>query len=905
MKQNRSFSHASSFVDRQRAQITRLRLPAQRVRRDSLLRRLDRLDPLTLLQSLPGTGKTTVLADWAVQRMDAGDTVIWVSASSALNSLAACRDAIAGVVLGPAEPAPEEVLGQSLASSSADREASVGRLCAEHPRSRVILVIDGTEQLTDPPLRSWLYSLVRAHPNLHLVGSSDTVQPLSARSPQLSLNLITGQHLMIPRSHAAAFAASWGHDTAAEEIDRLYDESGGWLLLMRTMLDTPVSFIDAHRVHGMQRFREDFLADKLNLRMLSTAAPMALLESVSAELMDDVYRSVPQLLRDAVGQSGHDNVQPLIDSGMLRPAGSCPGAESLQFPRAVRSYLAHLFTTTHPGAVRAVHAAAAAHYERAGRLEDIGLMLEHGRRAGEWDLLNRAAAQQGWWLGARHPEVALAVFGDLPAEARAGRPVLLMSQAAVRSLPPAAVGTRARSALMQRVLADAADLHPGPRGPVSDPNEHAFLAAAALIGLRRRGDYAGARHLSQAFRDTVLRSPFGTLTAINCAMYYLQSGLIELAVGDLERAVRRFTRAYEESTSVEAQFVAISAAAHNALIFAYEGRRTVARQWLEHTAERLDQAAWARDLARAPSALAAALLALDEYDADGARIHLGTAGALTDVSEVWAFNAYAQARFALLFDSPSATLSAIDHAVEVQSGRAAPSPLSEAVVARARCDLLIAEGELNRAQRVIAAGIGEDPSRIVEADGALSRRSLCAAQARLWHVAGNHPAARRMVSSALSGRLDQRTVIDLLMIDTGAAWAQHSEPAALRSFRRAIALTRRSGAHTAVLSLDRGVRRKVLDLAEGERSLDLPGPLQQIMATPGVFPAQAELVVLTEREQSVLQELAGGASIPDVARSHVLSVNTVKKQTVSLYRKLGTDNRADAVRRAHELGLLG
>src|SRR5262249_16877674 len=61
---------------------------------------------------------------------------------------------------------------------------------------------------------------------------------------------------------------------------------------------------------------------------------------------------------------------------------------------------------------------------------------------------------------------------------------------------------------------------------------------------------------------------------------------------------------------------------------------------------------------------------------------------------------------------------------------------------------------------------------------------------------------------------------------------------------------------------------------------------------------------LTEREVEVLREIAAGASNPEAARALKLSPHTVKQHTVSLYRKLGARNRADAVRCAQRIGLI-
>jgi DNA-binding NarL/FixJ family response regulator len=61
---------------------------------------------------------------------------------------------------------------------------------------------------------------------------------------------------------------------------------------------------------------------------------------------------------------------------------------------------------------------------------------------------------------------------------------------------------------------------------------------------------------------------------------------------------------------------------------------------------------------------------------------------------------------------------------------------------------------------------------------------------------------------------------------------------------------------------------------------------------------------LTERESEVLAELALGGSYQDVALALYITENTVKTHVSALYRKLGVERRADALRRARELDLL-
>jgi LuxR family maltose regulon positive regulatory protein len=61
---------------------------------------------------------------------------------------------------------------------------------------------------------------------------------------------------------------------------------------------------------------------------------------------------------------------------------------------------------------------------------------------------------------------------------------------------------------------------------------------------------------------------------------------------------------------------------------------------------------------------------------------------------------------------------------------------------------------------------------------------------------------------------------------------------------------------------------------------------------------------LSLREQEVLQLLAAGLTNREIAEQLVISPETVKKHTSSIYGKMAVSNRTEAVSRARELDLL-
>jgi LuxR family maltose regulon positive regulatory protein len=61
---------------------------------------------------------------------------------------------------------------------------------------------------------------------------------------------------------------------------------------------------------------------------------------------------------------------------------------------------------------------------------------------------------------------------------------------------------------------------------------------------------------------------------------------------------------------------------------------------------------------------------------------------------------------------------------------------------------------------------------------------------------------------------------------------------------------------------------------------------------------------LTVAERRLLPYLSTHLSFPEIGANLNVSRHTVKTQAISIYRKLGVSSRSDAIRRAHQIGLL-
>jgi two-component system response regulator DegU len=103
------------------------------------------------------------------------------------------------------------------------------------------------------------------------------------------------------------------------------------------------------------------------------------------------------------------------------------------------------------------------------------------------------------------------------------------------------------------------------------------------------------------------------------------------------------------------------------------------------------------------------------------------------------------------------------------------------------------------------------------------------------------------------------------------------------------------------------VAKAVKLVAKGETALSAElasSMLQEVQRLEQQRTAPAEESLITKREEEVLQLIADGASTPEVAEKLYISVKTVKNHLASIYHKLDSRDRTQAVLRAVRMGIV-
>ena len=226
----------------------------------------------------------------------------------------------------------------------------------------------------------------------------------------------------------------------------------------------------------------------------------------------------------------------------------------------------------------------------------------------------------------------------------------------------------------------------------------------------------------------------------------------------------------------------------------------------------------------------------------------------------------------------------LEDAVNVGEVTGAPDDLALALcerslVAMARSQWDQAEVLAERARTVLRrAGIEENYATPL----------ICALRARAAMHRGDVPAARRELVSAQHLR-------PLLTY----ALPYFAVQARIELARVHLALADTAGARTLLREIDDLLKRRPgLGTLVGEaEALRAQLSRERNSSVPGAS-------ALTAAELRLLPLLSTHLSFPEIAAELFLSRTTIKSQAMSVYRKLGSSSRSQAVARSRELGLL-
>lgn len=129
----------------------------------------------------------------------------------------------------------------------------------------------------------------------------------------------------------------------------------------------------------------------------------------------------------------------------------------------------------------------------------------------------------------------------------------------------------------------------------------------------------------------------------------------------------------------------------------------------------------------------------------------------------------------------------------------------------------------------------------------------------------------------------------------------HDDPAYVRSAMAmgAAGFVNKSAADTELISAIRAVAKGRVFIDVGDRAT-----LDSMLA-PGAGAGPSPLESLSDREREVLADVAKGYTNRRIADERGLSIKTVESYRARLMKKLGLKERADIVRLAMELGLMG
>ena len=886
------------------------RLPAATVSRPRLLRVLDEAtgSPVVVLRGPAGSGKSVLLADWVRRHRHDDERVLWLGLADVLD-----RPAGAGGRDGDADGGGDQrhllwaAVGQALRSSGRS-STSLARLLGDDLVAAparwalvqaaaaldrpLVLVLDDLDHLDDDAARADLEAVLASGGRVRLVAAGrsrswlergdvaaalDTVvvgPDALALSPQEAAVIVTGvlrRPVDASRTavldaavggHAGAVVASARAVAALVEADRTLLVDRGGRSFEEALGECALDHVRA----SVARQLHDGAVTELLLRT-SVVGSLPIPLAVRLTGLPDAAAATELL--DGAAEQG---------LGAWRTQSTGVHGEFAWYD-AVRGALRSELDARRPDDARGLLQEAVE-----WALDDDRPMIAARAAAALLDmpLLSRVLQRSWPSFVLRHPTELVEVLGALPARRTARHPVVL----AMTAIAFSAVSmhhARVAQALQATVSAVEARV-----GSVPPPDQ-AFLLALESQARRMLGDVPRAREaavladevmaaLSPAERDAM---------APVASFVHQQLGVTALLDGSPETALRSFGQAFDAASGPEDAAQQASSLASSSFVHLLIGEVSTGRALLAQVG----------DDRTGPAGLARAVLALEDF-----RPHEAL-GLVPDVepllglgsSEHWPIVLALRASAMISLGQTAAAGYLVD--LDAQAARwtlRSPATGATAVVlVMTRVRLLLAVGRVSRAEAELEHLPAGDPAVVLRRGAA----HLLRADARR--------AADTVSGALLAGVPDQRVRAQLLLLRSVAELRLGRDAVALATFTAVVDALAHTGMRTVLLTAPREDLEQLAEAAAEAGDPRAADMLRQGLPAASDLPADAIGSSLSEREAVVLRSLATERSLPSVAAELHVSVNTVKTQLRSVYRKLGVSGRREAVEAATQRGLIG
>ncbi len=837
---------------------------------------------MTLVSAPAGFGKTTLLAAWAAARptaawlsldpRDNDPTTFWTYLVAALRAAGLPVGADALALLESPRPPIEAVLASLLNDLS----------CVADD---VVLVLDDYHVVDSRDVHDGVaFLLEHLPPQLHLViaGRADPPLPLARLRGRGELVEVRAADLRFTGDEAAAYlGGAVGPELTAQDVAALETRTEGWIaalqlaaLSMQGRTDV-AGFIAGFA--GDDRYIVDYLAEEVLARQPDAVRDFLLRTSVLDRLTGPLCDAV-------TGQDGGRARLAELERANLFLAPLDDRRAWYRYHRLFADVLAARLHDERPGEVPELYRRASGWFERGGELpEAIRYALAAGDVERTAELVERAIPDM---RRTRREAAVHAWLEALPDGLVRSRPVLAVARAGAGLSIGRLDGVEERLRDVEPRLRDG--------DPDDDPEVRRlpsmielYRAALALA----RGDVPGTVSHAERALD---RAPEDDHLARAAAAGL--RGLASWASGDLDGGHRAYTACLEGLR--RAGYVADTFGCAIALadIRITQGRLGDALRTYEETLRRAAEHGGPLLRGTADMDVGMSEILRERDDVAGARKlllrsqELGEHAGLPQNPYRWRV---AMARVLEAEGDPAGALTLLDEAQRVYVGDFFPEvrPIS-----------------------AIRARVWITQDRLGEARGWARERALSTADELSYLREFEHVTLARLLLA--EGSVDEATLL-------------------LERLLRAAENGARTGSVIEILllqALAHGPRRggvaleRALALAEPQGYIRLfveeGAPLAALLRTAGNSPYVRRLLAatgrdgerppaapgliepLSERELDVLRLLGTDLGGPEIARTLVVSLNTVRTHTSHIYAKLGVTNRRAAVRRAAELDLL-